>query len=403
MPMIQKKIVILGGGANQIPLIQRARNLGLYVIVCDFRPDIDGAKIADAHYCVNTMDVDKVIEVCEREKADGIITNSEPTFVAMAQVAKEVGLRCLSIEDTILYKNKFKMREFCRNHGIDSPQYALCASLDDAIKAYHTIGKKCIIKPLDNSASRGVFSINSDHDLRVHFDECLSASSAANHRVLLEEYIEGTEFTIDSLKTKEGNRCLAISSKKHYAYNENVAFQLLFENNSKEYDYQLLRKVNDCLVEATKIPFGLTHAEYKYSNGRFYLIEIQARGGGNYIATDIVPFMSGIDSYTEQILWAIGEDPNIDYSYDDLTSRCAVLHFFDVPNEGGKVQSIRGLGYFDSLKDKLQYELFFKPGDVISKAKDDAHRIGYYILKADNREELDTVMRNIDKHFQIVI
>jgi biotin carboxylase len=401
--MIQKKIVILGGGANQIPLIQRARNLGLYVIVCDFRPDIDGAKIADAHYCVDTMDVDRVIDVCKKENVDGIITNSEPTFLPMAQVAREVGLRCLDVEDTELYKNKFKMREFCRNHGIDSPQYALCASLDDAITAYHTIGKKCIIKPLDNSASRGVFSIKSDHDLWVHFDECLSASSVANHHVLLEEYIEGTEFTIDSLKTNEGNRCLAISSKKHYAYNENVAFQLLFENNSNEYDYQLLRKANDYLVEATKIPFGLTHAEYKYSNGRFYLIEIQARGGGNYIATDIVPFMSGIDSYTEQILWAIGEDPNIDYSYDDLTSRCAVLHFFDVPNEGGKVQSIRGLGYFDSLKDKLQYELFFKPGDVISKAKDDAHRIGYYILKAENREELDTVMRNIDKQFQIVI
>ncbi len=403
MFMIRKKIVILGGGANQIPLIKRAKDLGLYVIVCDFRPDIDGAKLADVHYCVNTMDVDKVIEVCRKENVDGIITNSEPTFVAMAQVARAVGLRCLSVEDTGLYKNKFKMREFCRNHGIESPQYALCASLNDAIKAYHSIGKKCIIKPLDNSASRGVFSINSEEELLLHFDECLSASSAANHLVLLEEYIEGTEFTVDSLKMKEGNRCLAISSKKHYAYNENVAYQLLFENNSNEYDYQLLRKVNDRLVDATEIPFGLTHAEYKYSNGRFYLIEIQARGGGNYIATDIVPFISGIDSYTEQILWAVGEEPNINYSYDNLSSRCAVLHFFDAPNEGGKVQSIRGLDYFDSLKDKLQYELFFKPGDVVSKAKDDAHRIGYYILKADNREELDTIMQNIDKHFQIVL
>lgn len=401
--MKQKKILILGGGANQIPLIQRAKQIGLYVVLCDFRPNIEGAKIVDVHYCVDTMDVQKVSQICLDEAVDGILTNSEPTFVAMAKVAQSTSLRCLSVEQTELYKNKFLMREFCEGHGFTIPRYALCDTIEDAKIAYNRIHNKCIIKPLDNSASRGVFSINSIANLEVHFDECLEASSVHNKKVLLEEYITGTEFTIDSLKTHKGNRCLAISSKKHYSYNENVAYQLLFENQSKDFDYQELRRVNDELVNATGIPFGLTHAEYKFANGKYYLIEIQARGGGNFIATDIVPFLSGIDSYTEQILWAVGAEPEINISYDNLSSRCAVLHFFDAPNNGGMVQKIEGLDYLNSLKDKLQYELFFKEGDIISQASDDAHRIGYYILKAENREELDKIMMNISNKFKILV
>lgn len=401
--MNKKKIVILGGGENQIPLINRAKSLGLYVVLCDFRPNIQGAKLADVHYCVNTMDVDAVAAICQKEQVDGILTNSEPTFVSMAQVAKAIGLRCLSVEQTELYKNKFLMREFCAEKGFITPQYALCKSEQEAIAAFNRIGKKCIIKPLDNSASRGVYSICSVQDIHKHFEECLAASSPLNPQVLLEEYIVGTEFTIDSLKTKSGNHCLAISEKKHYAYNENVAYQLLFENNSEKFDYSKLRQANDKLVNATEIPFGLTHAEYKYCNGQFYLIEIQARGGGNFIATDIVPFISGIDSYTEQILWAVGEDPEINISYDNLSSRCAVLHFFDAPNNGGVVRRIEGLDYLNSLKDKLQYELFFKEGDVISQASDDAHRIGYYILRTENRKELDEIMMNISNKFKILV
>lgn len=401
--MKKKKILILGGGANQIPLIQRAKQLGLCVVLCDFRPEIEGAAIADAHYCVDTMDVEKISQICRDEAVDGILTNSEPTFVAMAQVAQANGLRCLSVDKTELYKNKFLMREFCQRHGFTIPRYALCDSLEDAIIAYNDIHNKCIIKPLDNSASRGVFSINSIADLEAHFDECLDASSVHNKKVLLEEYIVGTEFTVDSLKTKKANYCLAISSKKHYSYNENVAYQLLFDNLSKDFDYQELRGVCDELVNATEMPFGLTHAEYKYANGKFYLIEIQARGGGNYIATDIVPYISGIDSYTEQIKWAIGDDTDIDFSYDKLSSKCAVLHFFDAPSNGGVVQAIEGLDYFASLNDKLSYELFFNVGDHIGQASDDAHRIGYYILRAENRHELDYIISEIEKKFRIIV
>lgn len=398
-----KRIMILGGGEFQVPLIKRAKKLGYYVILCDFRDDVEGIALSDKHYLVNTLDSSQLIEVGEKEKPNGVVTNSEPAFLSMAHAAEKLGLRCMSVDDTKLYKNKFLMREFCHAHGILSPRYKCCKNVEEALDFFNEIQKKCIIKPLDNSASRGVFSVNSEKDIKLHFDQCITASSADNPAIIIEEYITGTEFTIDGIMTPKGHRSLAISEKKHYEYNENVAYQLLFDNKNEYFDYDLLRKENDHLVDLTGIPFGLTHAEYKYSNGRFFLIEIQARGGGNYIATDIVPFISGIDSYKEQLKWAVGEEVDADYSYEKLSSRCAVLHFFDVPGKGGVVKEIKGLDFLDSLSEQVMYHLNFKVGDTIQQTINDSTRIGWYILKSPNRTDLDEMIRTINNHFKIII
>jgi len=398
-----KKIMILGGGDNQVPLIKRAKNLGLFVILCDFRDNVPGIALSDIHYQVNTLEPNQLVKVGKKEKADGILTDSEPAFISMAEAAEKLGLRCMSMESTKLYKNKFLMREFCHKHGLLSPQYRCCSSLNNALVFFDRLQKKCIIKPLDNSASRGVFSINNVSELKEHFEECISASSAANPAIIIEEYVTGTEFTIDGLMTPQGHRCLAISEKKHYAYNENVAYQLLFDNKNARFDYDELRRVNDQLVDLTGIPFGLTHAEYKFCNGNFYLIEIQARGGGNFIATDIVPFISGIDSYTEQLKWAVGDDVHVGYDYGNMSEYCSVLHFFDVPGKGGVVKEIKGLDYFESLGDSMMYHLNFSVGDTIQETKDDSTRIGWYILKSPNRADLDEKMQEIENNFKIIV
>lgn len=398
-----KKIMILVGSQNQVPLMERAHMLGYYVVLCDNRDNVPGINHADIHYKVNALDPDAVVEIGRKENVDGIITNSEPAFIAMSIAAERLGLRCVPLEVTKLFKNKFLMRQFCEKHHLPSPAFRLCEKIENALSFYRELGRKCIIKPLDNSASRGVFSINEEADITMHFEESMAATSKMNPYVLIEEYVTGTEFTVDGLMMPGGHKCLAISEKKHYAYNENVACELLFENKNRKYDYNQLRAINDNLVNLSEMPFGLTHAEYKYCNGQFYLIEIQARGGGTFIATDIVPFISGIDSYTEQIRWAVEEDVHVEYEYDKMSEACAVLHFFDVPGKNGIVTSVEGPDYFDSLGEKMMYELDFKVGDRVEETKDDSTRIGWYILKTKTREELSYLMDNINQNFKITV
>ena len=141
-----------------------------------------------------------------------------------------------------------------------------------------------------------MFTVNSEADILEKFNETLTFSRNSK-AVLVEKYIEGTEFTVDGIMTESGHITLAISEKEHYQHNNNIAKSLFFTQNNSKFDYDLLRKTNDELLNATGLPFGLTHVEYKYQDGKYYLIEMAARGGGNLISAIIAPFMADIDNY----------------------------------------------------------------------------------------------------------
>ena len=101
--------------------------------------------------------------------------------------------------------------------------------------------------------------------------------------------------------------------------------------------------------------------------------------------------------------WAVGEEIDVDYSYEHLSSRCAVLHFFDTPGKGGIVKEIKGLDILDSFGEQTMYQLNFGIGDTIQETIDDTTRIGWYILKSPNRADLDNKMQMIEDHFQIIV
>ena len=85
------------------------------------------------------------------------------------------------------------------------------------MEAFHSFGKKMIMKPLDANSSRGVYSINHEEDVRLYFEDSISFSKKEKS-ILLEEYIEGTEFTVDGIKTANGHISLAISEKIFHLY-----------------------------------------------------------------------------------------------------------------------------------------------------------------------------------------
>ena len=169
------------------------------------------------------------------------------------------------------------------------------------------------------------------------------------------------------------------------------------------YDYDRLRDINDRYVNLSGLPFGLTHAEYKYQDGEFYLIEIGARGGGNLISAEIVPCISGYDNYAALIRMALDEPvaskPQV---LDAYRTRCAVLEFFDVPGNGGIVRCIEGEDYLRNNEHILSWKFNFKTGDRIQKAVSDSARIGFYIAFAESREDLQSLMDDVKKNVKIL-
>ena len=153
----------------------------------------------------------------------------------------------------------------------------------------------------------------------------------------------------------------------------------------------------------SNLQFGFTHAEYKYEDGEFYLIEIAARGGGNMISSCITQYMTGYDTYRYLVECATGNVHDEDFSLrSEYKDRAAVLKFFETPNGGGKVREVRGLDYLEREPDIKHYRLNFKIGDVIEDALNDSVRIGFYIVCSENMQKLRYVIDNVERQFQVI-
>ena len=394
---MHKRIMIVAGGDWQVPITKKAKEMGLYVISSNLYEDSPAFAYADAVKIANVLDREANLACAERYKPYEVVTDQSDIAVpTVAYICQRLGLPGIGEDKASLFTNKYKMREFCKKYGFASPDFRLCTELGQA-KTFLAEHHRIIIKPIDSQSSRGVFLIETQEDLTRYFGQSMQYSNAQK-AVLAEQYVEGTEFTVDGIKHSKGYTVLAVSKKKHYKENPNVAKELFFSNQNVKFDYEKLRKTNQELVLAMGMPFGLTHAEYKYMDGQYYLIEIAARGGGTKISSNIVPLMSGVDSNEALLRMALGESVQVQPEFK--MERCAVLKFLHF--QSGRVRKIEGLTEIRQMAGVDDIGLNFTAGETIQPMHDDRSRQGYYIAYAESEEKLRALQKNIEQTLQVI-
>lgn len=398
--MNMNRIMVIPGSESQIPLVKRASELG-YEVVC-VNPYVDSPAFPYADFTArhDILDVPALIEVGREYDVCAIISDEcDIAMPALAAASEALGTPSIGSPLAKLYTNKHSMRDFSKAHGFPAPTYRQCRVLEEALQFFQGLAvPKMIVKPLDSNSSRGVYTITSARELEDKFDKSLSFSHS-HKAVLCEEFVEGTEFTVDGIVINGQHHSLAVSKKDHYPHHPNIACELYFSNRDPDFDYDVLRRQNDEYVDATGLPLGFTHAEYKFNGRDFVLIEIGARGGGNFISSHVVPVMTGLDNYGILIGQTLDLDRQYEYSPNPgLADRCCVLKFFDVgvENDGHVVKAIAGESLLEENPHVVKYDFRFGVGDRIFLADDDSKRVGYYIAFGDTREELDALMREIE-------
>lgn len=398
-----KTVVILPGSQWQVPLAKTCKAHGLKTLVIDPHMDAPALACADGGLQSDIFDLERVVRYCQDEHVDAVISDECDIAVPMvAKLGERLSLPALTPECARMYTNKFEMRGFCKAHGFPSPEYKLCRTAEEAEAFFDQLQAPIVMKPLDSCSSRGVFTVFQKEDIGRLFSESLSFSKG-ERAVLAERYIRGTEFTVDGIKTPGKHYSLAVSEKKHFAHNPNIACDLFFSHKNERFDYERLTRQNDMLVEQSQLDWGLTHAEYKFEDGVFYLIEIGARGGGNLISSHIVPFLSGVNIYQYLLECSLGNVSSpVFHISDQHRKRCAVLHFFDVPKGGGLVSRIDGQELLSGREEIIAHRFNFVPGDVIEQARTDSDRAGFYIACCETEKELLALMEEIRQNVRIV-
>ncbi len=377
-----KKLMILGASVLQIPAIVEAKKLGLYVIAVDMNPNAEGFSYADKKVVVSTTDTEKVLEEAKKNKIDGIITiASDRPMTTVAKVAKELDLIGIDEKTAINATNKSKMRDALKAYGVPIPMYFSVEDYDQYIKAIDNLRNKkykCIVKPADNSGSRGIRLVeNYDIDqLKKIYDYCKKNSNSG--KLVVEEYMQGPEVSVETISRNGTCNVIQITDKLTTGA---PYFVEMGHNQPSQLPIDIIEKIKKVAIDANKavgIENGPSHTEIKVTKDGPKIVELGARLGGDNITTHLVPYSTGINMVEASIKIALGED--VDITKKINMASAARYKKCDI----GKIIKITGVDQANKIQGVKDVKIVHGVGEESRQIKSSNDRVAYVISQAEN-------------------
>lgn len=374
---MQKRLLVLAAGILQVPVIKKAKELGYYVIAVDGDPKAIGLQYANKAICSDITDEGIMLKVACEEQVDGVIHPcSEVSMNVMGRINDELGLHGITKEQAVRATNKHLMRQAFEKGNAPSPKSILTESAEDAWwhlrRDFSTDG---ILKPSRNSGSRGIAKVSRDMDK----DDFVKAYEIAlvesrDKSVLLEQFIDGPEFSVEIIVWKRHVNVLTVTDKKTTGAPH---FVELGHNQPSCYsrgEVEIIKSAAIAGVMALGVNNCACHAEVKLMNGKAYLMEIGARLGGDFISTELTHLSTGIDMVAAAINVALGIEP--DLSVREKTQGACIRYFCP---KAGKLENINNL---DVLRNPhvYAYDIYVHVGDVIPEITSSLSRSGHVIV-----------------------
>ncbi len=392
-----KKILLLGGSAQQIVAIKAAKEMGYYTVLCDYLTDNPGQKYADKFYLVSTIDKEAVLEVAKQEQVDGVLAYaSDPAAPTAAYVAEKMGLPGNPYDSVEILCNKDLFRKFLKENGFCTPEAKGYSNVEEAYEDLKA-GKfefSVIVKPVDSSGSKGVKVLKKEDDYIQVLEKAFSFSRCK--RILIEEYIEkrhpyiigGDIFVLDGKVILWG----LLNCHRDNTVNPLVpvgkSYPLVLEDN----DLINVKDVLEKLVDKLEIKNGAMNVELIVDKKeKVFLIDVGPRSGGNMIP-DLLSDIFGISIPEISVKVAMGEKVDCVLKQSKQYYATHNLH----SNQNGVYQNID----FDEELERYIYRksLYKKSGDVVEYFDNAAKCLGILFMKFDDREKMDSILNNINEH-----
>ena len=364
----------------QVPIIKKAKELKNYCIVSDFDPLAPGFKYADVCINVSTLDLNKTLEIAQKYKIDGVITTSDYSVRTLAYICDKTGLKGLSSYSAGICTDKFLQREILSSAKYYVPKHFMFSSVKEIESYINELSFPLIVKPIDSSASRGVSKVENRDELLPAFNYALKYSHG--EKVIIEEFIYGREYSVESLTQNNKTHVVAITQKSTNGSNNKYFVEsrhIVPADLSGEEKSDIESYVRD-IIKTLKINNSATHTEIKLSPKGIVMMEIGGRLGGDFITSDLVPLSTGIDMLDNIIKIGLGEKINI----KKTRSSFAGIRFINSDNYNNAKRIVES-----NNKQIIKYN--FKPykNTQITNSLD---RLGYVIACCHERKELEDLL-----------
>ncbi len=394
------KILVLAGGFDQIALITELKSRGHEVYLADYLESPPAKDYADRFFRVSTLDEEAIYQIVIDEKIELVTTAcTDQALMTVALVSEKAGLSCYISTDTarnVTDKAYMKLRFL----QFDIPT-AECVILEDEWNYREALSEgvnfPVVVKPCDCNSSKGVEKVNDYVTLEKAIDRAFELSRSK--KVIVEEYIEGREISIDVWKDREGAKILSVTQteKIHTNADNFTIYQSKYPVDISD----ILMNEIQLVAEKICIAFDLNNCpiliQAIVSGDEIKIVEFSARmgGGSKY---KLIERISGIDImrvYADRILGDYDQRLN-----PVLTSKRIELDYVYCYN--GKVEEL--IGFEDLARDGAIKDLFLYKslGSVIEKMTTSSDRILGFLIQADREEELLECRRHIIKSTDIL-
>ena len=382
--MTKKSILVFGVGELQCSIINRAKEKGLFVVGIDPCADAYGKELVDAFEVVDGQDYERTLAVARKYNVAGIITAAtDKPLVMMARVAKELKLKFYPEDTAIISTDKFLMKEAFRKGNIPCAKGKLIFSVDEIDDFVFPV----ILKPRDNSGSRGVILCDNIDSLKTAFEETIRYTKKSS--VLVEEFIEGKEYSIESLHWNGNTENIQYTEKRTTPFPYNVELGHIQPADISSIDKEKIRKIIEQLAIVLKFDNCASHTELKINNKGIFVIETSPRLGGDYITSMLVPLSTGVNM----------EDLLINISLGNKICVCDCKHQFDKFSgvtfiallKQGKITHINAIEMNSKIMSCSNVKFFIfklKQGDEIVKITNSLDRYGQIVMQENSREKL---------------
>ena len=308
---MKKKLGIIGASYLQMPLVEKAREMGVESICFAWEEGAVCKDVCDKFYPVSTVDKEEILRLCRELKIDGITTiASDIAVLTVNYVAEKMGLIGNPDKYSEIVTNKYLMRRCFKDYNVPSTKFCISDGIVPEI-----VKKFCyplIVKPTDRSGSLGVEKIEEPSKLKAAIERACNESF--QKKAVIEEFVEGREISVETISYKGIHWILQITDK---VTTEAPFFVELEHHQPSTLPDDIKEQVKSIVLnalDALHIKYGASHSELKITyDGDIRVIEIGARMGGDFIGSDLVKLSTGYDFLKGVIEVALGdfEEPEI--------------------------------------------------------------------------------------------
>lgn len=401
--MDNQYVILVSPRDNEVQLVQQQ---GYKTIL--LRKEISFDEIFDVDVPIeidlNNEEVvlEKCLELANQLDIISVFTMNEYRIPLASKISEALQLTYqLPYEASLRCRNKKLARQKLNEAGVGEVQYRLVTSESDLESELQGMDFPLIVKPSNDSGSKNVYLCKSESEISKAIKHIVQSKKnivgqSIDTDILIEEFLDGPEFSIESVTVNGQTIILGITKKLVTPYPLSIEVGHDFPAALDLDEGKEIRSLVKESLAILGVDFAVTHTEVKLTNKGPRIVEVNARPGGDEIP-HLVKAVTGIDLKSLAFLVTLGKGiDSLDLSSSTVPS--ASIRFL-LANQEGKV-------FFDerfqsaSIREQKWY---VNNGELVQRTESNFNRLGYFIVYGDEHSPSCSKADSVEKELSITI